>query len=384
MAIPSFRLAWVLTLVFAATALAAEPVYDFRKWEFAGNTFDCSWPYRRIELDVAHGLFPSDRRPGEGVVVGIVDTGYLPTESLISDGSLPLRGVRPREFDFGSSFVIQNHLEGGEPYDVNPHGVNNGHGTMVANIIGGLSHSSEIQKSGWKSVAPWVRLLPIRVTNDVLVYNGDETTKVETMANGILSAVHGGAQVVNVSLAALHDFNGRIRRALETAERRGVIVVSASAQFVPFSMLPYPGRVPTVVSVTASTPTDTHWQAATNHSGLKVAAPGVDMCAPRAGVMENGFILQNEIGKQMKWGHIFALGGRGTTYSSALVSGAAALWLSYHGSEKIAARYGKQNIAKVFRHVLFTAGVDTPEGWDTQKAGSGILNVRRLLLAPLP
>lgn len=370
---------------FASTAFATGPgEYDFRKWEFASNTFDCSWPFLRIELDAAHALFKGGKKPGEGVLVGVVDTGYIPSESIMDLTVPATRGVVTRNFAAGQTYVLQNHMEGGEPYDAYSSGDNHGHGTMVLNIIGGLTNSLAVKKTGWRSLAPWVRMLPIRVNNGVVIMGGSENADVERLADGIISAVNGGAQVVNVSLAALHDVNGRVRKAVEFAERRGVIVVSASAQFSPVSVLPFPGRIPTVISTTASTKYDTIWAQATKHPGLVIAAPGEDMCAPRAGYVENGFSLVNEVGVELTWGHIFSLGGRGTTYSSAFVSGAAALWLSYHGAENIAARYGKENTARIFREVLLESGVDVPPNWEEIGAGKGILNVRKLLEAPLP
>jgi serine protease len=368
----------------AVVAQAAEPQYVFSRWEGPGFTYDCAWPGERIELSAAHAMFPANKRPGEGVIVGIVDTGYLPSEAIVDDGSLPQRGVISREFDFGRSLVLQNFLEGGEPFDVSWTSPNNGHGTMVAIVIGGISQSPAVVQTGWKSVAPWVRLLPIRVTTDVVIYQGTEENRVKRLANGIVAAMNGGARVVNVSLAALHDVNGHIRRAVETAEARGVIVVSASAQYSPISFLPFPGRYSTVVSTTASTQNDTMWPSAAKHKGLKIAAPGADICAPRVVNAEDGEWAVNSRGERMRWRHAFVAGGRGTTYSTAFVSGAAALWLSYHGPENLAARYGQRNVAKVFRKVLLTQGFDTPENWDSEKSGRGILNVRKLLEAPLP
>ena len=44
--------------------------------------------------------------------------------------------------------------------------------------------------------------------------------------------------------------------------------------------------------------------------------------------------------------------GIGTSFSAPLLAGAAAIWLSYHGWENLATRYGKGNIYKVFRKVI--------------------------------
>jgi hypothetical protein len=68
------------------------------------------------------------------------------------------------------------------------------------------------------------------------------------------------------------------------------------------------------------------------------------------------------------------------------VAGAAAVWLSHHGRDSLIARYGKGNLARVFRHVLMTSGVAVPlpPGWDRTRYGAGILDVERLVSSPLP
>jgi serine protease len=359
--------------------------YQFIKWDFPNNTHDCAWPIKRMELDAAHKLFPAAIKPGQGVVIGAIDTGYIPTESIMDDGSLPTRGVLVREFVPGGRAIgIQNFMEGGEPYDLDPEAENFGHGTMVLNLIGGRTHSQDVKATGWRSIAPWVQSIPFRVTSNVVVFNSSDDPRVLKMANGLQAAVNADVNVINVSLASLTDSSGRIRSAMAAAERKGIIVVSASAQFSPISFVPYPASIPTVIATTAADKNDKVWEKANLGSAIDIAAPAVDMCSPRAANTPDGFLLEHDSGKTMRWGHLFVSGGRGTSYSSAFVSGAAALWLSYHGPENISRRYGKQNTAKLFRYMLKKYGVDTPPNWNTQQAGAGILNIRKLLEAPLP
>ena len=61
-----------------------------------------------------------------------------------------------------------------------------------------------------------------------------------------------------------------------------------------------------------------------------------------------------------------------------MTAGASALWLAYHGRTKLIQKYGKENLAAAFRHVLKDT-VYPPAGWKTSKYGDGIIDVRALL-----
>ena len=72
----------------------------------------------------------------------------------------------------------------------------------------------------------------------------------------------------------------------------------------------------------------------------------------------------------------------GTSYGVAHVAGAAALWLAYHGRDRLLARYGARNLLAAFVIVL-RATARRPQGWDAA-LGAGILDVEALLKAKLP
>ncbi|MEM6400299.1 MAG: subtilisin-like serine protease, partial [Cyanobacteria bacterium P01_D01_bin.116] len=75
--------------------------------------------------------------------------------------------------------------------------------------------------------------------------------------------------------------------------------------------------------------------------------------------------------------------GAGTSLSTPLVAGVAALWLSYHGRDNLIRRYGAEKIPFIFNQLLRET-CDVPPNWKPRRYGAGIVNAARLLDAPLP
>ena len=74
--------------------------------------------------------------------------------------------------------------------------------------------------------------------------------------------------------------------------------------------------------------------------------------------------------------------GSGTSYATATVAGALAVWLSYHGRDALIARYGKSHVPRLARYMIKTTCVVTDAlaiGF-----GAGLLDVGALVRAPLP
>ena len=110
------------------------------------------------------------------------------------------------------------------------------------------------------------------------------------------------------------------------------------------------------------------WQGTSRGSAADIAAPAENVWV---GEWTNG----NQIVRPSE----------GTSFAAPHVAAGAALWLEHHGSDKLRARYGPEDvrIGDVFRHVVRSTAV-TPPGWDTGEFGAGLLNLPALLAAPLP
>jgi subtilisin family serine protease len=174
-----------------------------------------------------------------------------------------------------------------------------------------------------------------------------------------------GCDVISMSLGG--PFASRsLERMLAAAADRGIISLAAAGNVWPWVV--HPARMPGVIAVAASNCRDGIWRYSATGDEVDLAAPGQDV-----------------------WRALAERGGRydearssGTSYAVATVAGAAALWLSRHGRDRLRRLYPGAALPAVFRRLLTRAGVRRPPGWNTGRHGAGILDAVGLLGAELP
>lgn len=308
------------------------------------------WSLQLCRVPEAWALPPPEggRAHGAGIVVGHPDTGYTRHPEIWDT-------PHPRIL-----FEIGYDFEDEDPYSEDPLSGGflrqPGHGTATASVL--MSTVLAPQVTG---VAPESRLLPLRVTRTVLLFGFGK------LARAIHYALDRGAQVISISLG------GPVRsRALDDATARaaaqGVIVLAAAGNIWPFAV--FPARLPQVIGVGACTCEGRLWPKSARGKGVDLSAPGDGVW--RAGVEATAS------------GPVYTSGmGYGTSFAVATCAGAAALWLAFHGPERLRERYGPPGVPAVFRDLLL-ATARTPGGWDSTRDGVGILDAKALLEAPLP
>lgn len=268
---------------------------------------------RRWHL-AAVGLTPG--RPigttGKGIRIGHLDTGY--TEHPDVAGRYANNGWN--EFDAGS------WLGAREAFD-RMNGWHPGHGTGTGSVI--------------LSVAPDAEILPIRVTNSVALFRQDH------LVRGIRRAIAEKCDVISMSLGGPPD--DRLRAAVEDATAAGIIIVAAAGNAV--GTVSYPGGYSHVICPTAVNERDEPWFFGSKGTEIDLAAPG------------EGIYVATAAGgsrpERLVYGHGF---GSGTSYAVAIVAGTAALWLSKHGKDRLAHRFGgKPFLAAAFKQMLVDCGV---------------------------
>jgi subtilisin family serine protease len=207
-----------------------------------------------------------------------------------------------------------------------------------------------------------VSLVPLRVHDSVIHFSWGN------LAKALYHAADSGCHVVSMSLGGPWAGN-TLRRAVEYAAAKGVILLSAAGNHTRVVVIP--AIYPQVIAVAGSNARDELWSGSALGKRVAVTAPGESVWRGRA---ETGRGGQPEFCVKRS---------SGTSYATALTAGACALWLQRHGRDQLLQRYGSSGIAAAFRSAL-QGSVRRPPGWPTSKAGPGIVDVDGLIKAPLP
>ncbi len=313
-----------------------------------GTELSCSainnWALRLCQVPQAWELpLPTGgKAQGAGIVVGHPDTGYTNHPEIVGSRLLKNRG--------------RNYVESGNDARDRLNGFSGGHGTSASSVIFSGVNPGARTIAG---VAAKSKLVPLRVTTSVVIGS------FRTLAEALYYAGDNRHHVVSISLGG--PLGPRyLRRAVQYAIDRGVIVLAAAGNVWPFVV--YPARFDEVLAIAACNCLRQEWSDSASGSTVDITAPGESVW--RALTEDDGS---------------FSTGpSSGTSYAVAMTAGATACWLAFHGRNKLIDRYGKANLASVFKEVLTTSGFTRPSNWDTRNFGVGILNVRKLLSAPLP
>jgi subtilisin family serine protease len=122
---------------------------------------------------------------------------------------------------------------------------------------------------------------------------------------GIDWAAARGANVINISFAGPPD--PAIRRSLEAARRKGIVLIAAAGNAGANSPPLYPAADPNVIAVTSTDANDKLFEQASRGRHIALAAPGTQILVA---IPDNGYEMRS-----------------GTSYSAAEVSGIVALML---------------------------------------------------------
>jgi type VII secretion-associated serine protease mycosin len=272
---------------------------------------------------------------GAGVTVAVVDSGVQADHPDLSGVVLPGKD----ELGYSSN---------GEQ-DYAPNG---GHGTAVAALLAGQGHGV----GGVVGIAPKAKILPVHVI--------EPSHTMTPVANGIIWAVDHGASIINMSLGATVPTptycDPSQQQAVAYALAHNVVVVAASGDVNKTGTSPIePATCAGVLTVGGVEPDGSLWQYSVQGPNVSVAAPGDHMEIP------------NENDRE------YSTGANGTSLSSPLVAGAAAL---------IRSRYPKMPWYQVDQRLIGTAlhaGSSVPNNG----YGYGIIDVFRAVDAsayPVP
>lgn len=291
------------------------------------------------------------------VKVGHIDTGYTPH---------PVFGFPGGWIDTAAARTM--FAPGPGPGGAGPgDGVDaledqmDGHGTRVASVICG--YDAAALGGTYLGIAPRVPLVPVRITNHVFVSHAQR--ELARAMNYLVQDV--GVSVINLSMGFLPRLQmGELDRAIDSAYEAGVIFVCAAGQPLASVVSPAHGR--RTIAAAGSTIGRIPW-------GKSAHGPAVDWSAPAE------FIHRAETARDGTPG--YAGGGDGTSYATAITTGAAALWLAHHGKQLDIAYPQPWQRVEAFKVVAKATAQPMPEQ-QPGSFGAGVLNIGALLQAPLP
>ncbi len=219
----------------------------------------------KLHLPQAHALAKGDK-----VSVAVIDSGV--------DANHPeLTGVIVEAYDTLTAPMA-------------PHK----HGTAIVGLI--AAHGRLM------GAAPGARVLAIRA------FDGTGASAEGTTFNilkGLDWAAANGARVINMSFAGPPD--PALHRSLESAHKKGIVLVAAAGNAGPNSPPLYPAADPNVIAVTATDADDKLFPQSNRGRHIAIAAPGAQILVA---IPDGGYELSS-----------------GTSYSAAEVSGIVALML---------------------------------------------------------
>jgi hypothetical protein len=292
------------------------------------------------------------------VRVGQIDTGYTP-HPVFGFGAVPWLDVA------GARTFFAVGQDGGDPgpgQGIDPlAGLMDGHGTRIGSVICG--HDPAAPGGHYLGIAPKVPLVPVRIANVVLITHAQRE-----LAQALRYLVNDAkVSVVNLSMGFLPRIQlGVLDKAIDEAYLAGVIFVCAAGQPLRHVVSPAHGR--RTIAAAGSTVGSVPW-------GQSAHGSAVDWSAPAA------HIHRAEMRRPAT--PAYAAGGDGTSYATAITSGAAALWLARHG-DALAATYTQAwQRVEAFKSVVKATARAMPNQ-QPGSFGAGILDVAALLNEPLP
>ncbi|WP_444938043.1 S8 family peptidase [Microbulbifer sp. JMSA002] len=254
-------------LMMKAMAVPNDPSY-YDQWHYFESTGGLNLPAAW------------DTTQGEGVVVAVIDTGFLPHADLaanllpgydmISDTDVSVDGDG-RDSDATDPGDWYTNTYCGDPRY--PEADSSWHGTHVAGTIAAVTNNN----MGVAGVAPKAKIVPVRVLGRCGGYTSDIADGIIWSAGGSVSGVPTNAnpaQVLNLSLGGSGSCATTTQNAINTARSLGATVVVAAGNSARNARRYTPASCSGVITVAATDRSGGRAYYSNYGNVVDVAAPG--------------------------------------------------------------------------------------------------------------
>lgn len=332
------------------------------------------WNLKLVNAEKGYALLPrlpnSDIVDWGGVEVAHIDTGVRRHDAFAPWANGTSDTVRLND---GKNYIESGKLPL-DPMDyrqkyTHEMNVSPGHGTRTASVICGHDFGK------FKGVAPGVPVVPYRAVNGFIL----TTERLKPVAKALSHAVLcNRCEIVSISLGNV-GIMSPVRDALRIAYDHGVIVVAAGGHW--YNRVVYPARYPRSISVGGVREDCKVWHRYFRHGGNEEDSHNIDVWAP-ADNQRVGTSTRIGDRAEAEFQHDYCE-SNGTSYATAHVAAAAAMWLVYR-RETLDKRYKKpwQRI-EAFRALLKATGSEI-KGKYPRKKKTKILDIEELLNTDLP
>ncbi|MBW2493740.1 MAG: S8 family serine peptidase, partial [Deltaproteobacteria bacterium] len=271
--------------------------------------------WNEFDLDGSGDFDPSETRPGEGVVVAVIDSGLDADHPDIAGNlwrnptEIPNNGEDDDRNGFADDVFGWDFIDGDEiPEDLG------GHGTQVAGTI--AAHGDN--RIGIIGVAPWAKVMALKGLTDS--GSGDAIA----LANAVRYAADNGADIISASWGGLVE-SETLNEAFRYAHDLGVMSIAAAGNSDADVMSFSPANLEEVFAVAATDPSDVRAPFSNFGIAIDVSAPGVAILSLNANAGANR--IAEEYPERVVEGDYLQIDG--TSMACPHVSGAAAVLLSW-------------------------------------------------------
>jgi hypothetical protein len=306
-----------------------------------GGADNDAWALAAIDTETAWKM-----SRGGGILIAHIDTG-LAAHTDLENADVRWPGIN----------LVEPQSAAVDPLDqgltLQP-----GHGTATSSVIiskGGVANGKTTPPGVITGVAPDATLLPIRAIRSVLRLNQSRVAK------AVHAARVNGAHIITMSLGGLPM--RALQRAIDDAVAANIIVLAAAGNCV--GLVVYPAAYQNCLAVAAVGPGLIPWRGSSRGPQVDVSAPGAQV--PHA-VRAPGSTSVVDVKR-----------GQGTSFAVAMTAGVAALWLAHVDRAKAINNLSpSETLQDRFRSVL-VSGATTPEHWDRDNFGAGVVNAAKTL-----